>query len=199
MSQANETKIEIRDVGTIKPYDKNAKRHPKDQIIKISKSIIEFGFNQPIVVDKNGIIIVGHGRYEAALHLKLKEVPVITLDMTEEKAKAYRLADNKLNESEWDLQLVVAELKELDPALIDLTGFNRELVIPGGDSLSLSLGGKGDLEQITFTLSTEQAEEVRDAIDRVMGTEEFKAEQEISGNFNKNGNAIAVIAKSYVS
>lgn len=77
----------------IKPYDKNAKKHPKKQVQQVANSIKEFGFNQPIVVDKNGVLIVGHGRLEAAKLLGLKEVPTITVDLTEEQAKAYRLAD----------------------------------------------------------------------------------------------------------
>lgn len=101
------------DIELIKPYDKNAKKHPKKQIQQVANSIREFGFNQPIVVDKNNEIIVGHGRLEAAKLLGLKEVPVITVDLTEEQAKAYRLADNKLNESEWDMGLVIEELKGL--------------------------------------------------------------------------------------
>lgn len=84
-------------IENIRPYPKNAKKHPAEQIDKIAASIKEFGFNQPLVVDKNGVIIVGHGRYEAAQLLGMKEVPVIQVNLTDEQAKAYRLADNKLN------------------------------------------------------------------------------------------------------
>lgn len=117
----------------IKPYEKNAKKHPKKQIEQVANSIKEFGMNQPIVVDKNGVIIVGHGRFEALKLLKwsdeeiLKHVKVI--DISEEKANAYRLADNKLNESEWDMNLVVDELKGLSDEMIDLTGFEKDLII----------------------------------------------------------------------
>lgn len=117
----------------IKPYKANAKKHPKKQIEQIASSIKEFGMNQPIVVDTNGIIIVGHGRYEACKHLGwsdeeiLKHVKVVNL--TEQQAKAYRLADNKLNESDWDMELVIEELKQLEPEMIDLTGFEKDLII----------------------------------------------------------------------
>lgn len=111
----------------IKPYTKNAKKHPKQQIEKIAKSIKEFGFNQPIVVDKDNIIIVGHGRYEAAKLLGLSEVPTIQVDLTEQQAKAYRLADNKLNESDWDMEIVIEELKELPELFIDLIGFDKDI------------------------------------------------------------------------
>ncbi len=116
-------------ISLIKPYEKNAKKHPTKQIRQVADSIREFGFNQPIVVDKNNVIIVGHGRLEAAKLLGLDDVPVITVDLTEDKAKAYRLADNKLNESDWDMELVIEELKGLSPIMLDLTGFNADLII----------------------------------------------------------------------
>lgn len=115
--------------NTITPYEKNAKKHPKKQVQQVADSIKEFGFNQPIVVDKNNVVIVGHGRLEAAKLLGLETVPVITVDLTEEQAKAYRLADNKLNESDWDMDLVLPELRELSQELFDLTGFNSDLLI----------------------------------------------------------------------
>jgi site-specific DNA-methyltransferase (adenine-specific) len=115
----------------IKPYTKNAKKHPKKQIEQVAASIKEFGMNQPIVVDKQGVIIVGHGRYEALQSLGMKVTPemVKVVDLTEEQAKAYRLADNKLNESEWDMTLVVEELKGLSEPMLDLTGFDKDLII----------------------------------------------------------------------
>lgn len=85
-------------IESIKPYFKNAKDHSEKQIKKIAASIKEFGFNQPIVIDKDKTIIVGHGRYIAALSLGLPEVPVIMVNLDDQRAKSYRLADNKLNE-----------------------------------------------------------------------------------------------------
>ncbi len=117
----------------IKPYHKNAKKHPAKQIEQIANSIKEFGFNQPIVIDKNNVIIVGHGRFEAAKALGMGEVPVIKVNLTEDQAKAYRLADNKLNESSWDMELVISELKELDPGMVDLTGFSKDLTLDRND------------------------------------------------------------------
>jgi len=115
----------------IKPYEKNAKKHPKKQIEQVANSIKEFGMNQPIVVDKQGVIIVGHGRYEALKHLQweIKDEYIKVVDLTEEQAMSYRLADNKLNESEWDMKLVLEELKGLPDELFDLTGFDRDLII----------------------------------------------------------------------
>jgi len=111
------------------PYEKNQKKHPAKHIKQVADSIKAFGFNQPIVVDKKGVIIVGHGRYEAAKALKLPTVPCLEVDLTDEQAKAYRLADNRLNESEWDMSLVIDELKGLSPEMLDLTGFDKDLII----------------------------------------------------------------------
>jgi len=125
--------MQTRLIETITPYPSNAKKHPEKQIKQIADSIKEFGFNQPIVVDKQGVIIVGHGRLEAAKILGLKEVPVIEVDLTEQQAKAYRLADNKLNESDWDMNLVIDELKGLSDEMIDLSGFSKDLLIEGDE------------------------------------------------------------------
>jgi DNA modification methylase len=120
-------------INKIKPYDKNAKKHPDKQIRQIANSIKEFGFNQPIVLDNKGVIIVGHGRYEAAKQMGLEEVPTIEVDLTEEQAKAYRLADNKLNESDWEMDKVIDELKGMSDEMVDLTGFDRDLLIEPDD------------------------------------------------------------------
>ena len=119
MQEANNIKIE-----EIRPYSKNAKKHPTKQIKQIAESIKAFGFNQPLVLDGNKVIIVGHGRYEAAKYLELPEVPCVIVELSEEDAKAYRLADNKLNESDWDMELVIEELRGLDTSKVEITGFN---------------------------------------------------------------------------
>lgn len=121
----------------IKPYSKNAKKHPAKQIEQVAASIREFGMNQPIVVDAQGVIIVDHGRYEALKSLNWSDEEIAkhvkVVDLSEEQAKAYRLADNKLNESEWDMELVISDLKELTDALIDLTGFDKDLILEPED------------------------------------------------------------------
>ena len=115
-----------------KLYEKNAKKHPDKQLKLIAESLKEFGWQQPIVVDKNDDIIVGHGRWMA--YTKYPEgiaEPWIKVekDLTPEQVKAYRLADNKLNESDWDMDLVVEELKELPEELFNITGFDKDLLI----------------------------------------------------------------------
>ena len=101
--------------GELTPYPKNAKKHPDDQVQHIANSIREFGFRQPIVVDADNVVVIGHGRLMAAQKLGLESVPVVRADdLTEEQIKALRLADNKTNESEWDFTELEAELAELE-------------------------------------------------------------------------------------
>jgi len=125
-------KMEIQQIkiDEILPYAKNAKKHPKEQVQKIAQSIKRFGFKQPLVIDKNKVVIVGHGRFEAAKMLGLKELPCLLADdLSGEEIKAYRLVDNKLNESAWDMDLALPELKLLDIGLQELTGFDMDLLI----------------------------------------------------------------------
>jgi len=126
---SDEMVIEYLPLSEIIPYFKNAKEHPQKQIKKVAASIQEFGFNQPIVIDKEKVIIVGHGRYLAAQFLGLPKVPTLTIDLTEERAKSYRLADNKLNESDWTMEIVIEELKSLSLQMLDLTGFDANLIL----------------------------------------------------------------------
>jgi len=147
-------KVIETNISEIKPYPKNAKEHPKKQIEKIAASIKEFGFNQPIVVDKENVIIVGHGRYYAAQSLSLPKVPVLQVELDKQRAKAYRLADNKLNESDWDMEIVVEELKSLSLQMVDLTGFDQNLVLeieedqPQLESVGVPKSELGDLYEL---------------------------------------------------
>ena len=118
-------KVETINIDKLIPYHNNPR---KDQAIdKVASSINEYGFQQPIVVDKNMVLIVGHTRLLGAKKLGLKEVPVHIADLSEAKAKAYRIADNRLNEdSNWDLDLLDLEVKSLleQNYNIDLLGFD---------------------------------------------------------------------------
>ena len=118
-------------ISEIIPYSKNAKKHPDKQLKLIAASLKEFGWQQPIVVDKKGVIIVGHGRYYAYKKYPqgIEEPPINIADLTKEQSLAYRLADNKLNESDWDMDLVIEDLLELSMPMIDLTGFDKDLLI----------------------------------------------------------------------
>lgn len=132
----------------IKPYVKNAKKHPDKQIKQIAASILRFGFRQALVVDKKGELIVGHGRYFAATlvlgWVEFREAPEakkgetfipyqVADDLTPEEIMAYRLADNKLNESAWDMNLAIEDLKLIGSELVELTGFSQDLLVDTTD------------------------------------------------------------------
>jgi DNA modification methylase len=108
-------------IGELVPAPHNPRKHSRHQVRAIARSIEAFGFNAPIMIDRNRQIVAGHGRYEAASLLGLAQVPVIFLDhLTETQAKAYRLADNKLTDrSSWDDAKVAAQLKELSELVLD--------------------------------------------------------------------------------
>ena len=118
--------VSERLVQEIIPYENNP-RNNDEAVDKVAESIREFGFQQPIVIDKDGVVIVGHTRLKAAKKLGLKTVPVVTADnLTDEQAKAYRLADNKTNEfAEWDIDALDIEL--LDISDIDMGRFGFEV------------------------------------------------------------------------
>ena len=108
-------------VSDIKPYPKNTKKHPAEQISNIAKSIEKYGFIQPIVLDKNNEIVIGHGRILASKKLKMQEVPCVYAEnLSEEDIKALRIIDNKLNESEWDVDFLKEELADIDLSDFDL-------------------------------------------------------------------------------
>lgn len=123
--------IELRPLGALTPNKRNARTHSKRQIGAIAESIRAFGFTNPVLVDNEGAILAGHGRFEAAKLLGLGEVPTIRIsDLTDAQKRAYVLADNKLAErAGWNREMLAIELGELSVLLpeqslsIDLTGF----------------------------------------------------------------------------
>ncbi len=101
-------------INEIKPYENNP-RNSELSLPKVKDSIKNFGFNQPILIDKDNIIITGHTRYKAAQELGLESVPCITVtDLNQQQIKAYRIADNKVGQdSSWDVSLLKQELQKL--------------------------------------------------------------------------------------
>lgn len=123
------SRIELWPIDRLQPYARNPRTHSKDQVVKIARSIKEFGFTNPILVDSEHGIIAGHGRLMAAKSLGMIEVPVIELThLTPAQRRAYMIADNKLpNEAGWDNQLLYDMLEELKSEQFDvtLTGFSE--------------------------------------------------------------------------
>ena len=102
-------------LADIVPYANNTKKHDETQIKNVAESIKKYGWVQPIVIDNDGTIVIGHCRALAAERLGMEEVPcVVVSDLTEDEINALRIVDNKTNESPWDFDLLSAELPEID-------------------------------------------------------------------------------------
>ena len=124
-------------INQLKPYKNNARTHNEKQVEKIAKSIEEFGFINPVLIDSDYGIIAGHGRIEGAKKLGMVEVPCLFIeDLTEEQKRAYIIADNKLAlDAGWDYELLRVELEELDDLDFDitLTGFDMDIIFNDAD------------------------------------------------------------------
>lgn len=118
--------VEYVPIGTIKPYKRNVKLHPQEQIEQIKNSMKEFGNIDPIGVWHDEIV-EGHGRYEALKQMGAKEIPIIRLDdLTDEQRKAYALVHNKLTmNSDFDVALLDTELAEIETIDMTLLGFDE--------------------------------------------------------------------------
>ena len=192
--ELKDLQIENVALSEIKPYEHNAKKHDEKQIGNVAESIYQFGWQQPLVLDKDKVIIIGHCRYLAAKKLKLKPVPCkIAADLTADEVKKLRALDNKLNESEWDLDML-----SLDIGGLDFKGFDVDwgIIKPDdfGTEFAIASGDKSVMETMTFTLHHEQAELIRSAMESVLKNEEA---QETFGNTNRNGNAIYEVVRQW--
>ena len=137
----SELQIETRPLDRLIPYARNARTHSDEQVAQIAASLVEFGFNNPCLVDDQGVLIAGHGRVLAARRLGLDSVPVIVLaHLSDAQKKAFRIADNKLAlNAGWNDELLRLEMEELQGLEfdLDLTGF-------GGEELEPLLGATGE-------------------------------------------------------
>lgn len=192
--------VVMRKTADLKPYPQNPRIN--DQAVDaVAESIKQFGFRQPIVVDAENIVIVGHTRLKAAVKLGIEEVPVHVADLPPEKARAYRIADNATAaRSDWDHELLPLELRALEELNIDLA----VLALPDNISLrfdieeasghALSNTPKSPFRQVTFTVHDDQWEIVAAAISRAKAA--GGAESEL--NENSNGNALCHIAQCFL-
>jgi ParB family chromosome partitioning protein len=198
--------IELWPIDKLVPYDRNARTHSDEQILQVANSIQRFGFTNPILVASDAGIIAGHGRLAAARQLGMDQVPVIVLDhLTPEERRAYVLADNRLAENAgWDeelLRLEVGDLAELDFDLSLLGWSDDELaqLMPEVEELDdmpdLPSGDREPIQQMTFTLHDDQAEIVKEAIEKAKAIGPFVE----TGNENSNGNGLARVAELFLS
>jgi len=144
-------KIEMRAIDTITPYPNNP-RHNQSAIRDVATSIRKYGFKQPIVVDKDGVIVVGHTRYEAAKELGLETVPVLVSELSEKENREYRIADNKTNElASWDFEKLAQEMADLDFGDFD---FDTDFL----DEIDEALNGED--EELKFNEAHKNAEDL---------------------------------------
>ena len=138
-------KIEQCNIGDVVSY-KNNPRVNKKAVSAVVESIRHYGWRQPIVTDENHVIIVGETRFLAAKQMRLKTIPVhVAVGFSEEQARAYRIADNRTGEfSEWDVNLLASELKEIDMAK-HFTGFDNINDVAAG------LAGDDNEPEVEFT------------------------------------------------
>lgn len=180
----------------LKPYEKNPRRNDR-AVDSVAKSIEQFGFKIPIVVDADNVIIAGHTRYKAAKKLRLEFVPcVIADDLSPEQVKAFRLVDNKTAElATWDFEKLGEELNSLASELTD--GFSFDTPQDESTDLAVEIQSTptkqtAEYESITFMFSREQKKIVDEALEAV--TDEI---QETFGNPNKKANAIFEVVRQW--
>lgn len=159
--------IELIELDKLVPYELNSKIHDEAQIKKIAESIKQFGWDQPIVVDKDFVIIKGHGRRLAAISLGAKAVPVLVRsDLTPDQVRAARLADNRVAVSGIDTELLKKELAELD---YDLGGFfdSKELSFLEAELSDMNFDAfVPDLDIAVAKQSGESARKIEEADER---------------------------------
>jgi ParB-like chromosome segregation protein Spo0J len=193
--QAHAERLELIAIDKLIPYANNARTHSDEQIKKIQASIREFGFVNPVLIDKDCGIIAGHGRVEAAKRECMTEIPCVWVEhLTEAQKKAYILADNKLAElAGWDFDLLSLELAEL--ADFDMSDFGFEIISPDdyGEDLSLPDGEKEPFQQMTFTLADSQVEFIKTKLNEAKENNTV----ETFGNENSNGNALFRVVKEW--
>lgn len=130
-------RIEHVPVLQLQPRKQNPRVHSKKQIRQIAASIKQFGFNNPVLIDRRGEILAGHGRVEAAKILGLQSVPVLRIQhLTEEQKRAFLIADNKIAQNAgWDLEMLALDFKELSKLELsfdlEITGFDANEITAG--------------------------------------------------------------------
>lgn len=163
----NEKAWELREVISLIPYEKNAKKHDKAQVAKIAASIKKFGWRgNPILVDESGVIIAGHGRRLAAIELGMTKVPVqVADDLTPEEVRAFRLADNRAAMGDIDNDLLKEELIDLDFDLSDIFD-KKELDFAVADLMTM------DTSMFESDLDTVMDEQTNTTNEKVSESEE---------------------------
>ena len=161
--------LEYLEIEKVRPYVMNSRRND-DTIKVVADSIEAYGFQQPIVIDDDNVIVAGHARWKAARHLKMEKVPVVRFKGSQQEAKEYRILDNRSQEdSKWDPDLLKQELDGLDA---HPTGFSQDEI---NNILSdLSLTDTQKIEPTSFELVVDCESEVQQKELHKFITEELK-------------------------
>ena len=176
--------IQEIDINKITPYINNPRKNLN--VDKVASSIKEFGFQQPIVVDKTNTIVVGHTRYEAAKKLGITKVPVQIADLSDTQAKAYRIADNRLNQdASWDTKLLNIEFNDLlsKDYNLDSLGFTTDeldtLFLKSSEDADIGLNENieedldltqdtlSDVKMIQLFFNSENENKFREAVNKI--------------------------------
>ena len=187
-------------IALVKPNPNNPRIIKDDKFVKLVNSIKEFPKMlelRPIIVNDDMVVLGGNMRLKACKEAGLKEVPIIKAsELTEKEQKEFIIKDN-VGFGEWDWDILANEwnAEKLEGWGLELPGFDVDLDDLGED-FSLPDGDKAPFQQMTFTLADEQAEQIKNAIDDVKKTEEYKY-AETMGNENSNGNALYLIVMQW--
>ncbi len=159
-------KITNKPLSEITPYPKNAKKHDAKQINNVAESIKKYGFVQPVVIDKDGVIVIGHCRALAAKKLGLNSVPCVCVDdLTPEQVNALRIVDNKTNESDWDFDLLLEEIDN-----IDLDGFEFDWELESAEDKIITERDEVDLkEEFSVIIDCTNEEECERVYNKLTG------------------------------
>ena len=193
--------IENLRIADLTPDPQNARQHDAKNLKAIQGSLTQFGQRKPIVITDAGVIVAGNGTVEAAKLLGWETIQAVKVpeDWTPAQVKAFAIADNRTAElATWRTEVLSAQLIELQNLDVEIEAFGFEQEQSSMDDFAEALDGllkpKGDIEQITFTLHTDQAQLIKEAL----GVSKSMGDFGDTGNTNANGNAITRIVELWL-
>jgi hypothetical protein len=189
--------MQLISINKVKPNPSNPRVIKDNKFQQLKKSLEDFpdmAKVRPIVVNKDMVVLGGNMRLKAMHAAGWKEVPVEVVDWPEERQREFIIKDN-VGFGEWDWEVIANDWPEVEEWGLDLPGFDMDGDTLGTD-FSLPDGDKAPFQQMTFTLADEQAAVIKNAIDDIKGTDEYKY-AETMGNENSNGNALYLIVASW--
>jgi ParB-like chromosome segregation protein Spo0J len=192
-------KIETLQIKDLTPDPQNARQHDEKNLKAIQGSLKEFGQRKPIVITEAGVIVAGNGTVEAAKRLGWLEIQAVRVpgDWTPNQIKAFALADNRTAElASWNMEVLDEQLWELEQEELDVTvlGFESRVVAEVEDPFTLLKDEpRKDATQITFTVTLEQAEVIKEKLRRAKQSPRLIKDE----NENSNGNALYLIASEW--